>query len=204
MPTSSSHPPHATSSFRFFSEVRTLRHLQNESGEPPSSPPTTTEPELNIREYLSKPSWSVESLLPTPEQTAAQPPVSPKQLRHLLRLSALLQPKDVEEEARMLETLASQLYFVQQIQKVDTTGVEPLRALRDESLEAETASEVTLESLKEALDQEEVIGEHHKRIRRKQGQVNVTDNPEGWRPLDHAQRKVGKFFVVNSGTTSPA
>lgn len=104
----------------------------------------------------------------------------------------------------MLETLASQLYFVQQIQKVDTTGVEPLRALRDESLEAETASEVTLESLKEALDQEEVIGEHHKRIRRKQGQVNVTDNPEGWRPLDHAQRKVGKFFVVNSGTTSPA
>lgn len=104
----------------------------------------------------------------------------------------------------MLETLASQLYFVQQIQKVDTTGVEPLTALRDESLESEKANEVTLQSLKEALGQEEVIGEHYKRIRRKQGQVNVTDNPEGWKPLDHAQRKVGKFFVVDSGTTPQA
>jgi len=78
-----------------------------------------------------------------------------------------------------------------------------LRALRDETLEAEKASEVTLENLKEALDQEEVVGEHHKRIRRKQGQVNNTDNPGGWKPLDHAQRKVGKFFVVDSGTTPP-
>lgn len=104
----------------------------------------------------------------------------------------------------MLETLASQLYFVQEIQKVDTTGVEPLRALRDETLETEKASEVTLRSLKEALDQEEVIGEHHKRVRRKQGQINITDNPGGWKPLDHAQRKIGKFFVVDSGTTPPA
>lgn len=103
----------------------------------------------------------------------------------------------------MLETLASQLYFVQEIQKVDTTGVEPLRALRDESLESEKANEVTLASLKEALDQEEVVGEHYKRLRRKQDQINIADNPEGWKPLHHAERKVGKFFVVDSGTTAP-
>jgi hypothetical protein len=78
-----------------------------------------------------------------------------------------------------------------------------LKALRDETLEAEKANEATLESLKEALDQEEVVGEYHKRIRRRQGQVNNTNNPEGWKPLDHAQRKTGKFFVVDSGTTSP-
>jgi Glu-tRNAGln amidotransferase C subunit len=181
----------------------TLQNVQTGAKEPSSSAPTTKEPILNIREYLSKPSWSVESLLPQPEQTAAQSPVSPQQLRHLLRLSALPQPKDAEEEAKMLETLASQLYFVQEIQKVDTTGVEPLKALRDETLGTEKASEVTLGSLKEALDQEEVIGEHYKRIRRKQGQANITNNPGEWRPLDHAQRKVGKFFVVDSGRTPP-
>lgn len=103
----------------------------------------------------------------------------------------------------MLETLASQLYFVQEIQKVDTTGVEPLRALRDESLESEKANQVTLASLREALGQEEVVGEHYKRIRRKEDQAIVADNPKGWKPLDHAERKVGKFFVVDSGTTPP-
>jgi len=103
----------------------------------------------------------------------------------------------------MLETLSSQLYFVREIQKVDTTGVAPLKALRDESLEAEKASEITLESLKEALEQEEVVGEHHKRIRRKSVQAAPTDNPKGWNPLEQAQRKVGKFFVVDSGPTPP-
>jgi Asp-tRNA(Asn)/Glu-tRNA(Gln) amidotransferase C subunit len=181
-----------------------MRNLENGTKQSPSFAPTSIEPKPNIREYLSKPSWSVESLLPTSEQAAAQPPVSPQQLRHLLRLSALPQPKDAEEEARMLDTLTSQLYFVQEIQKVDTAGIEPLRALRDESLKAEKTSEVTLESLREALDQEEVLGEHHKRIRRKHRQITVTDNPEGWKPLEHAQRKVGKFFVVDSGITLPA
>lgn len=103
----------------------------------------------------------------------------------------------------MLETLTSQLHFVQEIQKVDTTGIEPLKALRDESLESEKAREITLASLKEALDQEEVVGEHYKRIRRKQDQITIADNPAGWKPLDHAERKVGNFFVVDSSTTPP-
>ncbi|QDS73918.1 hypothetical protein FKW77_007634 [Venturia effusa] len=163
----------------------------------------TKEPILNIREYLSKPSWSVESLLPKSEPTASQPPVSPQKLRHLLRLSALPEPKDASEEAKMLDTLTSQLYFVQEIQKVDTTGVEPLRALRDESMESEKVNEITVASLKEALDQEEVVGTYHKRIRRKIHQINITDNPKGWKPLDHAERKVGNFFVVDSGTPPP-
>lgn len=194
IPTSSTYPIYTSSSYKLFSVATIPKNVQSSKGEPI----------LNIRDYLSKPSWSVESLLPTREHTAAQAPLSPQQLRHLLKLSALPQPKGAEEEAKMLETLASQLYFVQEIQKVDTTGVEPLRALRDETLETEKASEVTLRSLKEALDQEEVIGEHHKRVRRKQGQINITDNPGGWKPLDHAQRKIGKFFVVDSGTTPPA
>jgi Asp-tRNA(Asn)/Glu-tRNA(Gln) amidotransferase C subunit len=173
-----------------------------ESAESSSPTSTTSEPELDIEAYLSSPSWSVKSLLQTGGQLEEQSPVSPEQLRHLLRLSALPQPKDAEEEAKMLETLTSQLFFVREIQKVDTSGVAPLRALRDERLQNEKASEITLESLKEALDQEEVIGEHYKRLRRKQAQVSPASNPEGWNPLDHAQLKVGKFFVVDSGTAS--
>ncbi|TLD36994.1 aspartyl/glutamyl-tRNA(Asn/Gln) amidotransferase C subunit [Venturia nashicola] len=185
------------------SSSRILQSEQSSTNESPSSPSSTKEPILIIREYLSNPSWSVKSLLPTPEQTAVQSPVSSQQLRHLLRLSALPPPKDAAEEAKMLETLASQLLFVQEIQKVDTAGVEPLRALRDESLESEKANEVTLASLKEALNQEEVVGKHHKRIRRKQDQINTADNPTGWKPLDHAERKVGKFFIVDSSTAPP-
>lgn len=196
-------PIYPTVSSRCFSISRDRKSERSDKKEAPSPAASTKEQILNIREFLSEPSWSVESLLPTPEQTAAQSPVSPQQLRHLLRLSALPPPKDAAEEAKMLETLASQLYFVQDIQKVDTTGVEPLRALRDESLGAEKANEVTLASLKEALDQEEVVGEHYKRIRRKQDQIKVADKPEGWKPLDHAERKVGKFYVVDSGTTPP-
>ncbi|KAE9964627.1 hypothetical protein EG328_003353 [Venturia inaequalis] len=205
-PLTGAFPPrllHATEFPRCFSISRTRQRKQPSTGEPPSSTASTKEPILNIRKHLSKPSWSVKSLLPTPAQTAAQPPVSSQQLRHLLRLSALPPPRDAAEEAKMLETLASQLYFVQEIQKVDTTGVEPLRALRDESLESEKANQVTLASLREALGQEEVVGEHYKRIRRKEDQAIVADNPKGWKPLDHAERKVGKFFVVDSGTTPP-
>lgn len=98
----------------------------------------------------------------------------------------------------MLETLASQLHFVKEIQNVDTAGVKPLRALRDETDVAEKENEITLDTLKEALAQEDVVGQYYKRIRRRQDKPSPPDNPEAWNPLDHAQRKVGKFFVVDN------
>src|ERR1700753_1108709 len=98
--------------------------------------------DINVEELLSKPTWSVSSLLPPKGQSTDLPEVSSKQLHHLLRLSALPPPKNKEEEARMLQILASQLHFVKEIQKVDTTGVEPLRSLRDETPTGEMEAEL--------------------------------------------------------------
>src|SRR6266516_5495727 len=69
---------------------------------------------INVDKLLSKPSWSVRSLLPD-SQTTSSPEVTPKQLHHLLRLSALPQPSSSEEETKMLQTLSSQLHFVMEI-----------------------------------------------------------------------------------------
>ncbi|KAL1648829.1 hypothetical protein SLS58_002009 [Diplodia intermedia] len=154
----------------------------------------------DIEALLSKPTWSVKTLLPADAPTADAPTITPKQLRHLLNLSALPEPRDEAEEARMLKTLRSQLHFVRAIQEVNTEGVPPLRAIRDETRTAEDRTKVSLRSLKEALDQEEVRGKHYKRIERKEGPVD-TKGAEDWDVLAHAERKAGKYFVVDSGKT---
>lgn len=152
-----------------------------------------------IASFLSKPSWSVSSLLPTSAQIEAEDSVTPKQLHHLLRLSALSPPSSSEEEAKMLRDLKAQLHFVKAIQAVDTTGVEPLQAIRDETVQARKENEITLESMKEALGNEEVVGRHHRRIRRRAGDVTDAKEVENWDVLGQARKKVGRYFIVESG-----
>ena len=97
----------------------------------------------------------------------------------------------------MLSTLSSQLHFVKEIQKVDTTGVEPLQSLRDETAAGEQEAELGLEAMKEAFALEEVRGKHHKRIRRRNaGRVEKEDE---WDVLGTAEKKVSRFFVVDGG-----
>ena len=153
---------------------------------------------IDVEELLSKPTWSVSSLLPSKGQQAGTPEISSKQLHHLLRLSALPPPKDSQEEARMLSTLSSQLHFVKEIQEVDTTGVEPLRSLRDETAVGEKEAELGMDAMKDALAQEEVRGKHHKRIRRRRDQGAQRQEDE-WDVLGTAGKKVGRFFVVEGG-----
>ncbi|KAK3069817.1 hypothetical protein LTR53_011559 [Teratosphaeriaceae sp. CCFEE 6253] len=98
----------------------------------------------------------------------------------------------------MLATLTSQLHFVQEIQKVDTTGVEPLRSLRDGTKRGERQAELGMDALKEALGCEEVVGTHHQRIRRKRGDEEV-EGGEKWDPLGTASKRTGRFFVVEGG-----
>lgn len=84
------------------------------------------------------------------------------------------------------------------MQSVDTIGVNPLCAIRDETNQGILESTVTLETLKAVLDKEEVVG-HYKRPRRTS---NPNPNPgpetEGWDVLGTASRRAGKFFVVQS------
>lgn len=168
------------------------------NAESPNKDPVTTKEE-SIAAMLAESSWSVSSLLPPKGQSDSPPSISSKQLHHLLRLSALPPPASAEDEKSMMDDLAAQLHFVKEMQKVDTTGVEPLRAIRDETLAAEQEQEITLDTLKDALAQEEVVGKFYKRIRRIAETTKPERQPKDWDPLSHAQRTSGKFFVVDSG-----
>ncbi|KAI7164147.1 hypothetical protein KC349_g932 [Hortaea werneckii] len=154
---------------------------------------------VDVAELLSKPSWSVASLLPSRSETFSAPEISSNQLHHLLRLSALPPPKTPEEEQSMLSTLSSQLHFVKDIQAVDTIGVEPLRSLRDETAHGEAQAELGVEALKEALEKENVRGKYHKRIRRNRDAADR--KTRDWDPLATAHKKVGRFFVVEGEKT---
>lgn len=99
----------------------------------------------------------------------------------------------------MIADLQSQLKFVQAIQSVDTTGVEPLQSIRDETKEAEIEDEITVATLQDEFDKEEVVGMRG-RIRRKK---RVPDSPRNrevgdWDPLEQAPKKLGRFFVVDT------
>lgn len=99
----------------------------------------------------------------------------------------------------MIADLQSQLKFVQAIQSVDTTGVEPLQSIRDETKRAEKESEITLATLQAEFEKEEVVGMRG-RIRRKKNVPNP-ESKEGvkdWDPLEQASKKVGRFFVVDA------
>ena len=151
----------------------------------------------DLDNLFAKPTWSVESLLPPKTSGLDAPKISSKQLHHLLRLSALPFPESPEEEKKMMETLLAQLHFVGRMQQVDTTGIKHLRAIRDETAIAEIEQMITLDTLKEALARETVIGKHHKRIQRAADPADAKD-VEDWDVLGSAERKAGKYFVVES------
>jgi hypothetical protein len=150
-----------------------------------------------LEQLLAEPTWSVESLLPPAARGPDAPEITSQQLHHLLRLSALPPPETPEQEQKMLDTLAAQLHFVGKIQEVDTTGVEPLRVIRDETIAAEKEHTIIVATLHEALDKEKVIGTHYKRIQRDISPVDAKD-AEDWDVLGSAERKAGKYFVVES------
>ena len=104
----------------------------------------------------------------------------------------------------MLETLSSQLHFVRSIQSVDTAGVEPLRSLRNETEEGDKERTFGMAEMKDALAKEEVVGKYHKRIRRRKDgrQDEAVKIAEEWNVLGSAQRKVGRFFVVEGAPRS--
>ncbi|KAF3048170.1 hypothetical protein E8E12_011025 [Didymella heteroderae] len=151
----------------------------------------------DLEDLLAKPTWSVESLLPSKTRAPDAPEITSKQLHHLLRLSALPLPDTPEQEQKMLDTLAAQLHFVGEIQRVDTTGIKPLRAIRDETRAAEEEQTIGLDTLKEALAKEKTIGKWHRRIQRDTTPVDAK-SVEDWDVLGSAEKKAGKYFVVES------
>lgn len=173
---------------RYYHETHT-RHGEE-------SRPTT----VDVEAILNKPEWSVESLLPGSNHAVGDQAITSKQLHHLLRLSALPPPKDIQEENKMLSTLSAQLHFVKEIQKVDTTRIPPMQSLRDETKSGRVTGTIGLAELQEALAKEEVKGSYYKRTRRqKEGGVEDKNEAENWDVLGCAEKKVGRYFVVEGG-----
>ncbi|KAF2470565.1 uncharacterized protein BDR25DRAFT_30891 [Lindgomyces ingoldianus] len=163
-------------------------------------PGTTVSKEVRpevLEQLFLNPTWSVESLLPPKMHPSDGPKITSQQLHHLLRLSALPLPENPEEEKKMLDTLSAQLHFVGEIQQVNTTGVKPLRVIRDETAAAEQEQTITLQTLREALTKEKAIGKHHKRIQRQTDPVDAR-NTEDLDVLGFAEKKVGKYLMVES------
>ncbi|KAJ6108374.1 DUF726 domain protein [Penicillium sp. IBT 18751x] len=154
----------------------------------------------NIESILAEPSWSVRSLLPDQSSEPSTPSVTPKQLHHLLRLSALPQPASAEEEQHMLKTLESQIHFVKEMQSVDTAGVEPLRSIRDESPAAVKEMTIGLDKLKDAIAKERVTG-RRRRVQRMQDERNTHPDGSAWdgNALGSASKIKGPYFFVDTG-----
>jgi Asp-tRNA(Asn)/Glu-tRNA(Gln) amidotransferase C subunit len=102
----------------------------------------------------------------------------------------------------MLDTLESQIHFVKEIQKVDTTGVEPLQSIRDESPEAVKENTIGLERLREAMAKERVVG-RNKKIQRVEGERNEQPDGDAWdgNALGYAGKTKGRFFVVDTANS---
>ena len=181
-----------------------IRVVRVESKHPnryiPRPPRAVIVPSPEIAALLEEPTWSLKSLLPT-TTGASQEAVTPKQLHHLLRLSALPPPTDEKEEAQMLQTLQSQIHFVKEIQKVDTTGVEPLRAIREETAEAIEEQTIKLSDLKEYLDAEVVVGRNG-RIKRTAAADPEARAAEDWDPFSMSDgKRMGRYFYVRREKT---
>lgn len=82
---------------------------------------------------------------------------------------------------------------------MDTTGIEPLRAIRDESREAIEKETITLEDLKPYLDKEEKVGRNGKVRRRKDVDDHGGESAHTWDPFGMSatrSKKQGQYFVV--------
>ena len=97
----------------------------------------------------------------------------------------------------MIKELDSQLYFVQAIQDVDTTNVEPLQSIRDETREARDAATFGVDELQEVFDSEVVIGKR-RRIRTRKDAWTTEEHSDGVDLLAQAPKRLGRYVVVDS------
>ena len=103
-----------------------------------------------------------------------------------------------------MRDLEAQLAFVRAVRDVDTRGVEPLRAVRDETAAGARERAVGLDALRPVLAREDVVGHARRPRRRRQG----ADTGEGegarikgvedWDVLAGASETAGPYFVVRS------
>lgn len=183
---------------------RSLRYTHTAAQTVISQPLQTDE----IDNFFSAPAWNIRGLFSHCSDVSTSPDfaidVSPAKLHHLLRLSALPPPLAEAEETRMLQDLARQIHVVRQIQLVDEAGIEPLARLEDETVEAKKENQVNLETMKEELNREIWRGRWNRRVLGKQLPATGDRRSEGeWDVLRQAQKRIGRFFVVEGDKHRP-
>ena len=98
----------------------------------------------------------------------------------------------------MIADLQSQLQFVRAVQGIDTKGVEPLVALRDETEQGEEEGTIGLERMRGELEKEEVVGMRGRIVRRKGVEVKGEDEGRGVDLLAQAPKRLGRYVVVDT------
>ena len=167
---------------------------------------STLRTSTEISDYLSKPSWSVRETLLAPSTSSSsdlsEEEITPAKLHHLLRLSALPIPSTKAEEEKAINDLKRQLQFVRAIQKVDTTGVEPLVAIRDETEEGRKEREIGMDDpeIKRAFAREKVVGRRGRIVSVRDDEETLEKEREkrDWDPLKRANRVVGRYIAVDT------
>ena len=96
---------------------------------------------------------------------------------------------------------------------VDTRGVEPLRAVRDETAAGARERAVGLDALRPVLAREDVVGHARRPRRRRQGSAAAGEGEgegarikgvEDWDVLAGASETAGPYFVVRSAGANSA
>lgn len=93
----------------------------------------------------------------------------------------------------------TQLQFVRDIQSVDTTGVEPLRAIRDETSAGLAETTITLDRLRDGLDRETVFGYRRRPRRVRTDEARERSGEELLVDEATEERRERGYFVVESG-----
>lgn len=119
-----------------------------------------------------------------------------------------------------MRDLEAQLAFVRAVRDVDTKGVEPLRAVRDETAAGARERAVGLDALRPVLAREDVVGHARRPRRRRYGVEGSAAAGEGegegggegarikgvedWDVLAGASETAGPYFVVRSAGANSA
>lgn len=142
---------------------------------------TALESRKQIAELLKTPTWSVgELFIKDPNADRAEKP-NAKLLAKLLK-QAGLNPidGDVERQNHLLKEMETQLTFVEHINNVDTTGLEPL---------------VRIGAVPRTLGMEKVLELEETT----QPVAQETIGANAWNPTALATKKTGDYFVLEEG-----
>ncbi|KAK4461789.1 hypothetical protein QBC42DRAFT_287183 [Cladorrhinum samala] len=163
---------------------------QSSSSSFSSSSSSPSSQNQSISSILSKPTWSIRSLLPpsslpppgSPQSSTPQRPSS-QTLTHLLKLSSLPAP---ESPSALLSTLHSQLHFLQALQSLQTPPelTPPLSSIRDETPLGLSESTISLShpAIQKALAQEEVVGKWRRPRRARKARATTPSSPSSPSP----------------------